>query len=326
MMNTAPDSIARISRTNVLYFLFLLVAGGMLWYPFQASAASLSCKATPFSQTINAGEPVTYTISVTSDVPVSAVKLALGNFPTGVTGSLSGSGFIVTPGDLTLTIQTARTARIASFSLTILEDVAGQTPSNVVCQYALRVLAPPTVPPSAIEEGLSTGDEIIETADSQEPGTETSSAETEDASEPQEVSAPAPSPEAQAPVLKKREEFSYDSRGLQVAGVQALLARDPTLYPEGLVTGWYGPLTRSAVRRFQERAGITPTGEVDQATQEKLDDIRKTQAPSFRFLSYLIREVRGDIVVILQNTLKELGFFPKLSLQPVTLAPSQRHR
>ena len=313
------------SRSIFLYFLFLLAAGGMLWYPFQANAASPSCKATPFSQTINAGEPVTYTIAVTSDIFGSTVKLALGNFPTGVTGSLSGSGSTVTPGDLILTIQTTRTARIASFSLTILEDVAGQTPSNVLCQYALRILTPPPTPPSAIEEGLSTGDEIIETADFQEPSTEPTSAE------PQEVSALAPSPEVQAPLLKKREEFSYDSRGLQVAEVQALLAQYPTLYPEGLVTGWYGPLTRSAVRRFQERVGLPLTGEVDAATQEKLDGLRKEKEPSIGFKSYLIRGVTGDIVVILQNLLKTLGFFPNYVpatgyFGPITEASVRRYQ
>jgi len=324
-MHTSLGPLVRIPRADILYFLFLLAAGGMLWYPSQASAASPSCTATPFSQTIKASEAVTYTIAVTSDVSGSTVKLALGNLPTGVTGGFVGSDSVVTPGEVSLAFQTTRSARTASFSLVILEDISGQTPTNVICQYALRILAPPPLPPSP------SGGEEGETAETPAPKESPATEEEAPSAEPQEAAAPVPSPEAQAPPLKKKEEFSFGSRGGGVAEVQALLAKDPTLYPEGLVTGWYGPLTRSAVRRFQERVGITPTGEVDAATQEKLDDLRKTKAPSFRFRSYLIREVRGNSVVTLQNILKQLGFFPKFVpatgyFGPITEASVKRYQ
>jgi len=38
------------------------------------------------------------------------------------------------------------------------------------------------------------------------------------------------------------------------------LARDATIYPEGLVTGFYGPLTVQAVQRFQIRYDIVTSG------------------------------------------------------------------
>jgi len=48
--------------------------------------------------------------------------------------------------------------------------------------------------------------------------------------------------------------------GSDVSSLQTFLAQDSTLYPEGLVTGYYGQLTLSAVQRFQARNGIVSSG------------------------------------------------------------------
>jgi len=45
----------------------------------------------------------------------------------------------------------------------------------------------------------------------------------------------------------------YDDRGNDVILLQTWLAKDPEVYPEGLITGWFGPLTQAAVIRFQEK-------------------------------------------------------------------------
>jgi len=50
--------------------------------------------------------------------------------------------------------------------------------------------------------------------------------------------------------------------------VQEILATDPSIYPQGLVTGYFGPLTRDALKRFQERHKIAVTGELDTETRE----------------------------------------------------------
>ncbi|MEK7070253.1 MAG: peptidoglycan-binding protein, partial [Patescibacteria group bacterium] len=52
-----------------------------------------------------------------------------------------------------------------------------------------------------------------------------------------------------------------------VKKVQELLATDPTLYPRGLVTGYYGPMTKEAVSRFQARHELKVSGEVDSETK-----------------------------------------------------------
>lgn len=53
--------------------------------------------------------------------------------------------------------------------------------------------------------------------------------------------------------------LSFGSRGASVIELQRFLAADPAIYPQGLVTGYFGPLTRAAVARYQTRVGITPT-------------------------------------------------------------------
>lgn len=52
-----------------------------------------------------------------------------------------------------------------------------------------------------------------------------------------------------------------------VKKVQELLATDPTLYPKGLVTGYYGPMTKEAIMRFQTRHGLEATGEINAETK-----------------------------------------------------------
>ncbi len=72
--------------------------------------------------------------------------------------------------------------------------------------------------------------------------------------------------------------LQFGTTGDDVKLAQTLLAKDPTLYPEGLTTGYFGALTRAAVQRFQEKYGIaTPAtigyGWVGPRTKAKLAEI-----------------------------------------------------
>ncbi len=54
--------------------------------------------------------------------------------------------------------------------------------------------------------------------------------------------------------------------GNDVSLLQTFLAGDATLYPQGLVTGYFGSLTKSAVSNFQARNGISNIGRVGPQT------------------------------------------------------------
>jgi peptidoglycan hydrolase-like protein with peptidoglycan-binding domain len=75
--------------------------------------------------------------------------------------------------------------------------------------------------------------------------------------------------------------FSVGIRSEQVKILQQVLATDPTIYPEGLVTGFYGPATTEAVKRFQARhmsitSGTPSTngyGLAGQTTRAKINEV-----------------------------------------------------
>jgi hypothetical protein len=61
--------------------------------------------------------------------------------------------------------------------------------------------------------------------------------------------------------------------GDDVRRLQELLATDPEIYPERLTTGFYGPLTEQAVKRFQAKAKISATGAVGPQTLSRINEI-----------------------------------------------------
>jgi len=49
----------------------------------------------------------------------------------------------------------------------------------------------------------------------------------------------------------------------EVTKLQQFLAKDPSIYPEGRITGYFGPATEKAVRRWQARNGVVSSGSPD---------------------------------------------------------------
>ena len=68
------------------------------------------------------------------------------------------------------------------------------------------------------------------------------------------------SPVAQivSPVFNKTLKYGITSG--DVRRLQQLLAQDPEVYPEGIVSGWFGTLTKTAVKRFQCKHNIVCSG------------------------------------------------------------------
>lgn len=56
------------------------------------------------------------------------------------------------------------------------------------------------------------------------------------------------------------EQLDRGERGSEVTELQEFLADRPSLYPSGLVTGYFGPLTEEGVQNFQASQGIVSSG------------------------------------------------------------------
>lgn len=60
-----------------------------------------------------------------------------------------------------------------------------------------------------------------------------------------------------------------------VKKIQELLASDPAIYPRGIISGYYGPLTTDAIKRFQEKHDLKVNGTVDEETRALLHEYFK---------------------------------------------------
>jgi hypothetical protein len=63
-------------------------------------------------------------------------------------------------------------------------------------------------------------------------------------------------------------QVAIGSRSEEVKMIQEILKTDPSVYPQGLVTGYYGSLTQEAVKKLQRRCGLPETGVIDSATEK----------------------------------------------------------
>lgn len=54
--------------------------------------------------------------------------------------------------------------------------------------------------------------------------------------------------------------------------LQKVLAGDPALFSGNLITGYFGPLTADAVKKFQEKYGIPSTGYFGPMSRKYIED------------------------------------------------------
>ncbi len=97
--------------------------------------------------------------------------------------------------------------------------------------------------------------------------------------------------------------------GEDVELLQEILATDSDVYPEGLVTGYFGPLTRNAVKRFQKIAGIEQVGVVGPKTLARINE--------------LLQEGAGESGKVPPGLLIAQGIRKKLDFDPQPL-PGQK--
>ncbi|GEM_PF-1154997 len=71
------------------------------------------------------------------------------------------------------------------------------------------------------------------------------------------------------------ETLKYGTTDIEVEHLQEVLASDEHLYPEKRITGFFGPLTEQALKRFQQKHQLPQTGITDKATQAKLNAVSR---------------------------------------------------
>ena len=103
--------------------------------------------------------------------------------------------------------------------------------------------------------------------------------------------------------LKLMRTLKLGDQNSDVTLLQQVLATDPTIYPEGKVTGYFGSMTAAAVKRFQEKAGLEKVGQVGPKTMEKLNMIMRDSD-----------DTSGKIP---EGLLKDHGTFALVKLSPL---------
>lgn len=67
--------------------------------------------------------------------------------------------------------------------------------------------------------------------------------------------------------------LTLGSSGEEVKILQAALSVDKNIYPSGIVSGYFGSLTKQAVVNFQKKYQIPESGKIDEATAKKFNEI-----------------------------------------------------
>jgi peptidoglycan hydrolase-like protein with peptidoglycan-binding domain len=79
---------------------------------------------------------------------------------------------------------------------------------------------------------------------------------------------------ARGEISELMSDLKVGATGDDVLKAQELLASDPTIF--GVKpTGYFGPLTEAAIKKFQEQYGLPVTGVLDEATREVMKELRK---------------------------------------------------
>jgi len=68
-------------------------------------------------------------------------------------------------------------------------------------------------------------------------------------------------------------QLDIGERNGDVTNLQTFFADNPNIYPEGLVTGYFGNLTSNAVKNFQSQSGIAQVGRVGPVTRDAINNL-----------------------------------------------------
>ena len=120
-------------------------------------------------------------------------------------------------------------------------------------------------------------------------------------------------------IIKKEPTFQFKSnlqvgsKGLEVKELQKCLAKDPEIYPQGEITGYFGNKTKQAVINFQEKYKkdiLAPfglelgTGQVKKTTRAKLNEICLKPPEEIIPLKLSLTTVNQPILIAVASLLK----------------------
>ncbi len=121
-----------------------------------------------------------------------------------------------------------------------------------------------------------------------------------------------------SPSFRFQQNLFRGVRNQDVTNLQELLKGLPNIYPEGLVTGFYGELTEKAVSRFQAHYDISPIGMVGPETRLRLNTLlasrRMAEEGTVGNINGRVAEVSESTVVRPEETKETQSFVPDISL------------
>ena len=128
--------------------------------------------------------------------------------------------------------------------------------------------------------------------------------------------------------------LTQGSQGANVTELQKCLAKDPDVYPSGTVSGYFGPKTKTAVVKFQEKYKadiLTPiglskgNGEVKPMTRDKLNEICFESPSEIVALEFTITTSDTfpliEIAEVVKDNWEAVG--AKITIEKVSLAELQ---
>jgi len=116
------------------------------------------------------------------------------------------------------------------------------------------------------------------------------------------------------PSFQFKSNLQKGSKGSEVTELQKCLAKDPAVYPEPEITGYFGSKTEIAVIRFQEKYakdvlapyGLTSgTGKVYKSTRTKLNEICNPTTEETLYLSFTLKTVNQPTLKAVADALRE---------------------
>jgi len=131
-------------------------------------------------------------------------------------------------------------------------------------------------------------------------------------------------------IVEFKSNLKVGSRGAEVTGLQTCLARDPEVYPEAKITGYFGSQTKAAVIRFQEKYYediLKPwgfkegTGLVSKTTRAKLNEVclnPPKEAPLQFSLITVEDAILEEVASAIKKQWQDLGIEIEIQTYPVS--------